>query len=83
MRIVPILKDIGLWGPRIQKAFTDMGVIALADTDIDAAMAEDEQVAEQLDRRSSPASARRGGRRRGLAPARSGVHVRARAVLTA
>jgi hypothetical protein len=50
MRIVPILKDIGLWGPRIQKAFTDMGVIAWADTDIDAAMAEDEQMAEELDR---------------------------------
>ncbi len=50
MRIVPILKDIGLWGPKIQKAFTDMGVIAWADTDIDAAMAEDEQVAEQIDR---------------------------------
>ena len=49
MRIVPILKDIGLWGPRIQKAFTDMGVIAWADTDIDAAMAEDEQMAEELD----------------------------------
>jgi hypothetical protein len=27
-----------------------MGVIAWADTDIDAAMAEDEQVAEQIDR---------------------------------
>ena len=50
MRIVPILKDIGLWGPKIQRAFTDMGVIAWADTDIDAAMAEDEQVAEELDR---------------------------------
>ena len=50
MRIVPILKDIGLWGPKIPEAFTDMGVIAWADTDIDAAMAEDEQVAEQIDR---------------------------------
>ena len=37
-------------GPKIQEAFTDMGVIAWADTDIDAAMAEDEQVAEQIDR---------------------------------
>ena len=27
-----------------------MGVIAFADTDLDAAMAEDEQVAEELDR---------------------------------
>ena len=46
----PILKDIGLWGPQIQRAFTDMGVIAWADTDIDAEMADDEQVAEELDR---------------------------------
>jgi hypothetical protein len=51
MRIVPILKDIGLWGPRIQKAFTDMGVLGFADSDIDAAMAEDEQVADELDAR--------------------------------
>jgi hypothetical protein len=51
MRIVPILKDIGLWGPRITKAFHDMGVIGFADTDIDAAMAEDEQVADELDAR--------------------------------
>ena len=29
-----------------------MGVIGFADTDIDAAMAEDEQVAEELDRES-------------------------------
>jgi P-aminobenzoate N-oxygenase AurF len=51
MRIVPILKDIGLWGPRITNAFTDMGVIGFADTDIDAAMADDEQIAEELDGR--------------------------------
>jgi hypothetical protein len=51
MRIVPILKDIGLWGPRITKAFEDMGVISFADSDIDAAMAEDEQVADELDAR--------------------------------
>ena len=38
----------GVRGSR--RAFTDMGVIAWADTDIDAAMAEDEQVAEELDR---------------------------------
>jgi hypothetical protein len=48
-RIVPILKDIGLFGPRIRAAFTDMGVIQFADTDIDAEMANDEQVAEQFD----------------------------------
>jgi hypothetical protein len=50
MRIVPVLKDIGLWGPRITKAFDDMGVLGFADTDLDAEMANDEATAEALDR---------------------------------
>ena len=50
MRIVPILRDIGLWGPKVQKAFTDMGVIGFADSDIDGEMANDERAAEELDR---------------------------------
>jgi len=41
-RIVPVIKDIGLWGPKIRDAFADMGVIAFADSDIDAEMAGDE-----------------------------------------
>ncbi len=49
MRIVPILKEIGLWGPRITKAFTDMGVIGFAETDLDGEMANDEAAAEQID----------------------------------
>jgi hypothetical protein len=49
MRIVPILRDIGLWGPILRKGFEDMGVIGFADTDIDAEMAEDERVAEEND----------------------------------
>lgn len=53
MRIVPILRDIGLWGDRIQKAFADMGILDFADADLDAAMAEDEAVAEELDARLS------------------------------
>ena len=48
-RIVPTLRDIGLWGPRIQGAFVDMGVIGFADTDLDSVMAEDEFAAEQFD----------------------------------
>lgn len=51
MRIVPILKDIGLWGQKVQGAFADMGVLAFADADIDAAMAEDEAAADELDAR--------------------------------
>jgi hypothetical protein len=49
MRIVPILKDIGLWGPNLRAAFEEMGVIGFAESDIDAEMAEDEKVAEELD----------------------------------
>jgi hypothetical protein len=49
MRIVPVLKDIGLWGPRVTKAFDDMGVLGFADTDIDTEMANDEAAAESLD----------------------------------
>jgi hypothetical protein len=51
MRIVPVLKDIGLWGPRITKAFDDMGVLAFGATSIEDELANDEAVAEQLDAR--------------------------------
>src|ERR1700741_5636929 len=32
-RIVPTVKDIGLWGPRVRKAFEDMGVMGMAEVD--------------------------------------------------
>jgi hypothetical protein len=50
-RIVPTMKDIGLWGPRIRKAYADMGILGFADTDLDAVSAYDEQVGEEFDRR--------------------------------
>jgi hypothetical protein len=50
-RIVPTIKDIGLWGPRIQKAYADMGVLGFADLDIEALSAHDEQVGAEFDRR--------------------------------
>ena len=50
-RIVPVLKDINLWGPRVRAAFEDMGVIGYADTDLDAVIADDEAIAEDFDRR--------------------------------
>jgi len=49
MRIVPVLKDIGLWGPRVTKAFDDMGVLGFAQTDLDAEIANDELTAEAID----------------------------------
>ena len=48
-RIVPIVKDIGLWGDKIQKAYADMGVLDYAGVDIDAIMREDEGIAETID----------------------------------
>jgi hypothetical protein len=49
MRIVPILRDIGLWGPKLRAAFEEMGVMGWADTDIDAEMADDEKAAQEYD----------------------------------
>jgi hypothetical protein len=48
-RIVPTVKDIGLWGPKIQKAYADMGVIQFQDTDPDQLSAQDEALARKLD----------------------------------
>src|SRR5690348_446468 len=44
-RIVPIVKDIGLWGPYIQKGYTEMGVIDYAKTDVQALQDNDETIA--------------------------------------
>ncbi len=49
-RIVPNVKHIGLWGPRIRKAYGDMGILALAEVDAEAMQKEDEAVAERFDR---------------------------------
>ncbi len=50
-RIVPTMKEIGLWGPRIQRAYADMGVLGFADADLEAVASHDEQVGEEFDRR--------------------------------
>ena len=50
-RIVPTMKDIGLWGPKIRKAYEAMGIIGFADTDVQALSDHDEQVAEEFDAR--------------------------------
>ncbi|WP_042396438.1 ferritin-like domain-containing protein [Streptacidiphilus carbonis] len=48
-RIVPCVKDIGLWGPRLQQAYVDMGVLELGDSNLDLLMRQDEEIAEKLD----------------------------------
>ncbi|MEU9773386.1 ferritin-like domain-containing protein [Streptomyces sp. NPDC047968] len=49
-RIVPCVKDIGLWGERLQKAYLDMGVFDLGDANLDLLMTQDEEMADRLDR---------------------------------
>ena len=49
-RIVPNLKKVGLFGPKVQQTFLDMGVLEYQDLDPDETMAEDQRVAEELER---------------------------------
>ncbi len=49
-RIVPTLRDIGLWGPTMRDTFAEMGVIGYESTDLDEVSSEDEAIAEDLDK---------------------------------
>lgn len=49
-RIVPIVKDIGLWGERVRRLYSDFGVIHYADKDPQEMLDHDAQVAEEFDR---------------------------------
>jgi len=49
-RIVPIVKDIGLWSERVRKMFADMQVIHYGDTDPQVMLDHDAQVAEEFDK---------------------------------
>ncbi|HTX48451.1 MAG TPA: ferritin-like domain-containing protein [Caulobacteraceae bacterium] len=51
-RIVPIVKDIGLWGRTIRKGYEDMGIIGYADTDVQALQEADNDIAKDFDARS-------------------------------
>ena len=48
-RIVPILKEIGLFGPKVQKALGDMGVMEYANIDVEKLLGNDLKVAEDFD----------------------------------
>lgn len=49
-RIVPTLREIGLWGPRIRNALADMGVLKFADVTLDDIANQDEAVATDFDK---------------------------------
>ena len=50
-RIVPTVRDIGLWSERVQKAYTELGGIQYANTDAQEMLDNDAKVAEEFDRR--------------------------------
>ena len=50
-RIVPTIRDIGLWGPRIRKAYADMGILGFAEGDLEGMGQRDEEVALSLEAR--------------------------------
>ncbi len=50
-RIVPTVKDIGLWGPQVQEAFAAMGAIEFAKVDAGALLENDARVAGDFDAR--------------------------------
>ena len=50
-RIVPTVKDIGLWGERVQRGFADLGVLEFASVDIQAMHDDDERAARAADAR--------------------------------
>lgn len=50
-RIVPIVKDIGLWGETIRNGYEKMGVLGYAKADVQALQDEDETIARDFDAR--------------------------------
>jgi P-aminobenzoate N-oxygenase AurF len=55
-RIVPCVKDIGLWGPQVRHAYADLGVLGAAGSDLTALMRDDEDIADRIDREKADAA---------------------------
>lgn len=47
-RVVPCIRDIGLWTPKVQRCYQQIGVLDLLDADLDELMRHDEAVATRL-----------------------------------
>src|SRR5260370_22194038 len=60
-RIVPCVRDIGLWSERLKRAYEDMGVLDMARQDLQVLIRQDEDIAEKLyrDRFAAEESARK------------------------
>jgi hypothetical protein len=51
-RIVPTVRDIGLWGKRVQEAFAAMGAMQYAEVDAAALLEHDAKIADEFDAQS-------------------------------
>lgn len=49
-RIVPCVKDIGLWSPKVRDAYDKMGVLSMSSLNLDELMLDDESKADAHDR---------------------------------
>jgi hypothetical protein len=56
-RIVPTIRDIGLWGEKVRDTYAKMGVLDLADADTEAMLAADQRVADEFDKKKRAAAA--------------------------
>ncbi len=71
-RIVPTVKDIGLWGRKVRRAYEDLGVLQYQDVDPDQLQAQDEALARTLDTsRGLSVEAEASARLAGVDPARA------------
>jgi hypothetical protein len=52
-RIVPIVKDVGLWGKTIRDGYETMGIIGFANTDVQALQDSDDTIAKEFDARKA------------------------------
>ncbi|MGQ4807595.1 hypothetical protein NKDENANG_00949 [Candidatus Entotheonellaceae bacterium PAL068K] len=50
-RIVPVIRDIGLWGPKVRKAYAQMDLLGFAEMDTETLLDADQKVAEAFDAR--------------------------------
>ncbi|HVU60929.1 MAG TPA: ferritin-like domain-containing protein [Mycobacteriales bacterium] len=57
-RIVPCVKDIGLWGEKVQKCYAEMGVLDMAGHNLDELMKADEDQADLIDQEKAAMAAR-------------------------
>ena len=55
---MPCVKDIGLWGEKVQKCYAEMGVLDMAGVNLDELMKADEDQADLIDREKAELAAR-------------------------